>query len=82
MNRRELLKVFGGASTVAVVPEIKRLDVKPGDIFVLEYPESVRLSCEQIERIKQQWKEHFSHLNAGQILILDHGAKLSKISHA
>lgn len=38
MNRRDLLKVFGGAAGIPAVQSIERLEVKPEDTIVVTYP--------------------------------------------
>lgn len=56
----------------ALVFEVRRLTLRPGDVAVIEFPR--HLSPAQAERIRSVWREKFPGTEA---LVLDGGAKLT-----
>lgn len=57
-------------------PMIRRIEHKPGDVFVMHIQTTVTM--EVAGNIKAKWKEVFGE-NAPKLIILDRGAKLSAI---
>lgn len=62
---------------VEKVGELKRLDVRPGDRFVLT-SEKV-LTPEQMRHIKAAWKDYFGGGFVPEIIVLDGGLELGVI---
>jgi len=61
---------------IRFVGELQRLDVKPGDRFVISVPGPIPM--EACERIRQQWKDFIG--GDVPVLILSDGIKIGAIS--
>lgn len=60
---------------VRYLGDLQRLEVKPGDTYVLSVP--VAISREQVERLKSRWSETVG--DANKLIILSDGMRLGVI---
>lgn len=66
-------------SEIKYIGQLQRLDVKPGDRFVITFDE--HLSREGVEAITEAWK-HFMGNDAPKVLVLTNGCKIGVIGSA
>lgn len=60
---------------IRFIGDLQRLDVRPGDRFVLTVP--VLLSDEEVARLQEQWAK--LGLGDGKVIVLHEGMKLGVI---
>lgn len=81
MNRRDILKVFGGAIAAGDIPEVKsveRLAVDRGDIVVLKFDR--RLRPVEFQHIYETWTSR-PRLRDIEIIVLDEGVDISVVKN-
>lgn len=65
------------SDAIQFIGNLQRVDVKPGDRFVITVPG--RVSLEMVERIRDGWKQFIGNEDTAQLLILDSGMTIGVI---
>ncbi|MDX0973548.1 hypothetical protein GOL21_28160 [Sinorhizobium medicae] len=71
-------EVIEGAKQLRLPGDLKRLDLKPGDRFVLSVDRPI--SMEMCERIQKLWRDFIGDDSEHRLMVLDAGIELSVIN--